>query len=85
MFRDQAAMHSTQGMGGLHLHLYTCARADVSLFPYLGNGWTDSAEIWYVAREPLARLFAKVKGEAKLHVLFRISETAGRIALKFGV
>ena len=47
VFRDQAAMHITQVMGGVHLHVRTCARADVPPF--------------------------------------RISETAGRIALKFGV
>ena len=40
-------MHIKQVMGGVHLHVRTCARADVPLF--------------------------------------RISETAGRIALKFGV
>ena len=80
-------MHITQVMGGVHLHVRTCARADVPPFPYLGNGWTDCAEIWCVVRDPLARLFAKVNGGAQLHVrtcapLFRI--TAGRIALKFG-
>ena len=80
MFRDQAAMHSTQGMGMLHLHLSTCARADVSVFLHLGNGWTDSAEIWFVVREP-SKHFAKVKSGAQLHVLFRVSERAGRIAL----
>ena len=63
-------------------YICTCARADVPPFPYLGNGWTDCAEIWCVARDPLARLFAKVHGGAQLHVstcapLFRISETAG--------
>ena len=47
VYGDQAAMHITQIMGGVHLHLLTCARADVSL---LG-----------------------------------ISETAGWIALKFGM
>ena len=40
-------MHIKQVMGGVHLHVRKCARADVPLF--------------------------------------RISETAGRIALKFGV
>ena len=27
--RDQAAMHITQVMGGVHLHVCTCPRADV--------------------------------------------------------
>ena len=44
VLRDQAAMHITQVMGGLHLHLRTCRCA-----------------------------------------ILRISETAGRIALKLGV
>ena len=47
VFRDQAAMHTTQIMGRVHMYVRTCARADVSLF--------------------------------------RISETAGRIALKLGM
>ena len=43
-----------------------------------------------MATDPPARLFAKVHGGAQLHVrtcasLFRILETAGRIALKFGM
>ena len=80
-------MHMTQVMGAVHVHVRTCRCA---LFPYLGNGWTDCAEIWCVVRNPLARLFAKVNGGAQLHVrtcspLFRISETAGRIALKFSM
>ena len=42
-----------------------------------------------MVRDPLARLFAKVNGAAQLHVrtyasVFRISKTAGRVALKFG-
>ena len=36
-------------------------------FPYLGNGWTDFAEIWYVVRD-LQPFFAKVNGGAQLHV-----------------
>ena len=31
----------------------SCA-ADVPAFPCLRNGWTDQAEIWCVARGPLA-------------------------------
>ena len=48
-------------------YICTCARADMSPFPDLENGWTDCAEIWYVVRDPLARLFAKVNGGAQLH------------------
>ena len=86
-------------MGGVHLHVLTCVRADVPpftylgntgrialkfgmwleshhqgflqklrvghsctcapLFSYLGNGWTDCAEICYVVRDPLAKRFTK--------------------------
>ena len=71
-------------------HSCTCARADVPPFQHLGNGWTDCAEILCMVRDPLARLFAKVHGATQLHVhtrtpLFRISETAGWITLKFGM
>ena len=45
MFREQAAMHVTQFMGGVHLRMRTCARAMCAPFPYLGSGWTDCAEI----------------------------------------
>ena len=82
--KDKLAKCFTEVMSGIHLHV---ARAYHS--PYLGNGWTECAEIWCVAREPLAMRFTQTKGGVHLHVqmcksLFRISETAGRIALKFG-
>ena len=85
MLRDEAAVHNAQVMSG------TCSRADVPPFPYLVNGWTDCAEIWYVVRDPLAGRFTEVDDEVQLHVrtcarfLFRICGMAGRIALKFGV
>ena len=83
-------MHITQVIGGLHLHLRTCARADAPPFPYLGNDWTDCAEIWFVVRDPLPSRFTKVNGWIQVHVrtwapLFRISGRAGRIVLKLGV
>ena len=83
-------MRITQVVGGVHLHVRTCARADVPPFPYLGNGWTNCAEIWFVARDPLAWRFTKANDGVQVHVrtctpLFRISGTAGRIALKLGV
>ena len=85
MFRKQAAIHITQVIGGVHLYVRTGARADVPPSPYLGNGWTDCAEIWCVVT-----VFANVHGGAQLHVrtfapLFRILEVVGRIALKFGM
>ena len=54
-------------------YICTCARARVHTayvppFSYLGNGWTDCAEIWYMISDPLARLFTRVRGGAQLHV-----------------
>ena len=80
-------MDITLVMGGVHLHMCMCTHVDVSPFPYLGNGRTDCAEIWYVVTDPLARLFAQVNGGAQLYVrtpFCCISETAGQIVLKFG-
>ena len=76
-------MHITQVMGGVP----TSARVNVPPFPYLGNNWMNCAEIWYVVSDPLARVFTQAKDGTQLHVRtpFHILETAGRIALKFGV
>ena len=57
---------------------------------YLENGWTDSAEILCVVRDQLAMRFTLLRGGVNLHVRtytppFRISRTAGWIALKFGM
>ena len=35
---------------------------------YLGNGWTDCADIWCVVRDPLALRFTLLRGEVHLHV-----------------
>ena len=53
VFRDQAAMHIVVGVH-LHVRTFTCAT-----FPYLGNGWTDCAEIWCVVRDPPAAVAAE--------------------------
>ena len=87
MVTDTLAKLFAKVNGGKQLHVRTCKCAP---FPYLGNGWTGCAEIWCVLRDPLARLFANVNGGVYLHVrtyapLFRILETAVRIALKFGM
>ena len=73
--RDSLARLFTKVYDGVHLHVRMCARADVPVLripvaplSYLGIGWTDRAEIWYVVSDPLARLFAKVKSGAQLHV-----------------
>ena len=80
-------MHITQVMVG---YTCSCARAYVPPFPHFGNGWTDWAEIWFVIRDPLAWRFTKVNGGVQVRVrtraaVFRISGTAGRIALKRGM
>ena len=56
-------------MGGVDLHVHTCAcaRADVPPFPYVVNGWMDCDEIWYVVREPLARHLTEVSDGVQLH------------------
>ena len=50
------------------LHVRTCARAVVPRFPYLGNGLTDCAEIWFLVRDQLAWRFTKVNGGVRVHV-----------------
>ena len=57
---------------------------------YLGNCWTDCAEIWCVVRDQLAMLSTLHGGGVRLHVLVcaplsHISGTAGLIALKLGM
>ena len=100
MVRARVAMHIATGhgwcicMGGVSwVNIYTYARAHVQIFPsvpYLGNGWTDSAEIWKMVRDQLAMHFTLLWGRVHLHVstctpIFRISRTVGRTALKFGM
>ena len=90
VFRSQAAMHITVlhrswvGYICAHVCTYRCAP-----FPYLGNGWTDCAEMWFVVRDPLVWRFIKVNGGtgagAHVRTHFPYSGTAGRIALQLGV
>ena len=56
-------------------------------FSYLGTGWTDYAEIRCVVIDPLAKRFTEVdvRYVRTCASLLRISGTAGRAALKFGV
>ena len=79
-------------MGGAHLQVRSCVLGDVPTSrTYLGNGWTDCAEIWCVVRDYLARRFTTVKGGVQQqHVrtcapIPGISGRAGRIALKSDV
>ena len=68
MFRVQLAVHNAQVMGGVYLHMRTCARAYVPRLPYLVNGRTDCAEIWYVVGDQLASHFTEVDDGVQLHV-----------------
>ena len=79
-------MRITQVIGGIDLHVLTCARANVPLFASQ-EGWADYADIWWVAIDKyISSATYKVKVGERLHVcLFRVSGMAGRIALKFGV
>ena len=57
---------------------------------YLEKRWTDCAEIWCMVTDQLARRCTQASGgihvqEHTCEPLFRISETAERIALKFGM
>ena len=56
----------------MHLHVRTCARADVPSVLYLGNGWTDCAEIWYVVRGQLAKQLT----QASIHLRSFIAQKA---------
>ena len=56
VFRDQLAMHIIDVMDVVHTsagaNVHTCRCAPS---PYLGNSWTNCAEIWCVVRGPLTR------------------------------
>ena len=61
---------------------------------FLGNGWANCVEIWYVLGEPLVIGYAVVTDGVSLHVRtcrgtptprFCISETARPIVFKFGM
>ena len=47
--------------GGVHMHVRTP-------FPYLGNGWTDCVETWYVVRGPLVMRFLQDGISAQVHL-----------------
>ena len=88
MARYQVVMHIAQGVGRVHLRMNTFARADVPHVLYLRNGCTDCTGIWCAARNQLDRRFTQVNARVHPQVRtcaspFRISGTAGRIALKF--
>ena len=56
------------------LHVHNCAPAP---FPYLGNGWTDCAEIYCVVRDPSARRFTKVLGRVQQQARAHPSSVSG--------
>ena len=61
-------MHIAQVMGGVYLHVRTCARLDEPPLLYLGNGWMDCPETWFVVRHQLPKRFAQVKSGVHLRV-----------------
>ena len=66
MFRDPVAAHSAQVMGVVHLHVRTWRYDPLSVSR---NGLMDDcSEIWYAARNPLARRFTEVDDGIQLHV-----------------
>ena len=80
-------MHIAHDMVGC---ICTCPVARTHPFSYFGNGWTDFDEIWCVIRDRLVKRFTHVMDGVHLHKharipLFRISGTAERIVLKFGM
>ena len=82
-------MYIPQAMtGGEHLHVRSCARADVPQCFVSRERRTDGADIFCAVRDQLANRSTLFRGGVHLHVrtcapLFYISRTAGRIALKF--
>ena len=71
-------IHVAQVMGGIHLHVRMCARADILPFSYLGKESTDCAEIKCVARDPLTNRFTQVKIGLHLHVRKRYPFSVSR-------
>ena len=65
--RDQLAMRFAPLRGGVPLHPKRGAHV-CTPFPYLGNDWTDCAEIWYVVTDELARQYTQTKDGVHLHV-----------------
>ena len=49
-------------------YICTCARVDMPRFPYIGNGWRDCPDIWFVIIDPLAYHFTKGNGGIQVHV-----------------
>ena len=80
VFRDQVPIHIAKIAGAARQHVSTP-------FSHLENGWTVCADILCMVRDPIAVRFSHAKGEgiSVCVLLFRISRTAGRIALKYGV
>ena len=86
-------MHIKHVIGGVHLHVRTCARADVPLFRISETaGWIALKFSVLLETHYLGVLQKSMMGtSARAHVRtcrcvpFHISETAGRIALKFSL
>ena len=82
-----------QVIGGVHLHVRTCAPLShlyIFRLPLFGNGCADCAEIWYALRGRLVTAYAAITGGVSLHARsctprFCISGTARPIEFNFGV
>ena len=68
MFRDHETVHTPQMIGSMHPHVNSHACADVPSVSYLGNGYTDCAEIGGVFRDQSAMRFTQVRGRVYLYV-----------------
>ena len=66
-FWDLGTRLFTPLRGGVHLRPKRVAHVGTP-FPYLGNGWTDCADIFYVARDQLASQLTQTKDGVHLHV-----------------
>ena len=60
-------------------YICTSAPADVPPFSYIGNVWTDCAEIRFVFRDLLAWRFTKVSGGVQVHVHTPFSVSRDRL------
>ena len=77
MVRDLLARRFKEVGDGVQLHVRIT-------FSYLGNGWTDCAEVSCVVRDPLVMRLGTGARTQLCAPLFRISGTAERIVLKLG-
>ena len=87
-------MHITKVMGGIHLHVHTCARADVPLLCISETSgqialkfgvWLEPHYLGVLQRSKVGFISTCACAHVQMCTLFRISERTEGIALKFGV